>query len=521
MRFTRNHTLFILSLLGISALYFCLRLSNILSLPLFTDEAIYVRWAQIAAQDANWRFISLTDGKQPMYVWIAALLLNFFRDPLLAGRMVSVLAGYGVTIGLFFLGSEIFRDKNKDSAYPIFSFTKKTVTIGIIASLFYVLYPFGLVYDRMALYDSLVGMFAVWSLYLLVLLVRTKRLDIALISGLVMGGGLLTKSNAFFSMGSMPFLLLLFDRGKKDFKKSLVWFIVLGGVAVVMAMAIYTILRLSPFYHIIDEKTALFAYPLSEWIKHPFTYFWSNLRALLDWFTIYMKLPVLALVVLSLFIRRDHFFEKILLVFWFLFPFIYLAFFGNTIYPRFILFMTLPLIPLASYSIYQLLEKHKSVLVKVLIFVFAFGLYLHADYAIIYNFSEAPIPRADLGQYINNWSAGNGVRQSVEFFKKEAKDKNIYIMTEGTFGLMPFGLEMYLVDHPNIKIQSFWPIGEPPPAEVLARAKVMPTYAIFYQPCPSCGQQGGNTPPSWKVKKIATYKQGKSKDYYSIYQILP
>ena len=94
-------------------------------------------------------------------------------------------------------------------------------------------------------------------------------------------------------------------------------------------------------------------------------------------------------------------------------------------------------------------------------------------------------------------------------------------MTEGTFGLMPFGLEMYLVDHPNIKIQSFWPIGEPPPAEVLARAKVMPTYAIFYQPCPSCGQQGGNTPPSWKVKKIATYKQGKSKDYYSIYQILP
>src|SRR5438270_5485853 len=92
-------------------LYFFLRFYHILSLPIFTDEAIYVRWAQIAKQDANWRFISLTDGKQPMFVWIALILMHLIHDPLLAGRMVSVVAGLATAIGLFFLGKELFRNR--------------------------------------------------------------------------------------------------------------------------------------------------------------------------------------------------------------------------------------------------------------------------------------------------------------------------------------------------------------------------------------------------------------------------
>ena len=68
MYLKRGHLLFFGVFFGIILLFFVSRLFNILSLPIFTDEAIYVRWAQIAAQDANWRFISLVDGKQPMYV---------------------------------------------------------------------------------------------------------------------------------------------------------------------------------------------------------------------------------------------------------------------------------------------------------------------------------------------------------------------------------------------------------------------------------------------------------------------
>ena len=70
---------------------------------MFTDEAIYIRWAQIALQDSSWRFISLTDGKQPMFIWFMILFLKFIKDPLIAGRLVSVVSGIFTLVGLFFL----------------------------------------------------------------------------------------------------------------------------------------------------------------------------------------------------------------------------------------------------------------------------------------------------------------------------------------------------------------------------------------------------------------------------------
>src|SRR5216683_148911 len=83
-------------------LFFITRLYHILSLPIFTDEAIYIRWSQIAANDAAWRFISLTDGKQPMYVWITMILLKLIHDPLLAGRATSTIAGFLSMVGMYF-----------------------------------------------------------------------------------------------------------------------------------------------------------------------------------------------------------------------------------------------------------------------------------------------------------------------------------------------------------------------------------------------------------------------------------
>lgn len=505
--------------LGIVILYFVLRFFNLTSLPLFTDEAIYIRWAQIASQDANWRFISLTDGKQPMYVWIGMLLLKLFKDPLFAGRLVSVIAGFGTVVGLFFLGNELFREKATE--IKVFVFTQKSVAIGLLSSFIYVIYPFGLVYDRMALYDSLVGMFAVWSLYLLILLVRTLRLDVALIAGLVIGAGVLTKTNAFASIYSIPFLLAIFDWRKKDLKNRLIKFALLCVVVIILSNIIYSVLRLSPFFHIIKQKNALFFYPIGEWLQHPFTYLFGNLTRMLTWLAIYVSIPGIILVLLSFFIERKYFFIKLMLILWFLAPFTFLAFFGNTIYPRFILFMTLPFIPLIAYSIYILLNKYRNKFIRLAIVIFAFGIYFYSDFFILTNFVNAPIPREDLGQYINSWAAGNGVRQSVDYFREQARDKKIYVVTEGTFGLMPYGLEMYLVDNPNIKIEALWPVGDTPPANIIEKAKNMPTFAIFYQPCVTCGPIGGKTPPLWNAKLIKTYQQGNSKDYYSIYQILP
>src|SRR5690242_10188597 len=95
----------------IFCLYLFLRMSNLKGLPIFTDEAIYIRWGQVALHDASWRFISLTDGKGPFFIWAMMPLLKIIPDPLAAGRMVSVISGFFTLIGLWLLSWELFKNR--------------------------------------------------------------------------------------------------------------------------------------------------------------------------------------------------------------------------------------------------------------------------------------------------------------------------------------------------------------------------------------------------------------------------
>lgn len=504
MDFFKKHKALFLFGFCLIALYIFTRLYNIMSLPIFTDEAIYVRWAQIASNDANWRFISLTDGKQPSFVWVAMVFLRFVEDPLFAGRLASVVVGFFSVVGLFFLGKELFGNK----------------WVGIITAFVYVIYPMALVYDRMALYESLVGALTVWSLYLTVVLIRRMRLDTALILGMVIGGGVLTKTSAFFGIYLLPLSLMLFDfKRKKMYSKLLKW-LGLAFITVVIAYSMYSILRLSPFFHIIDEKNALFVYPLKEWLEHPFRFWYGNILGEWDWLRRYMTLSGIFLIVLSFVIDRKFFREKIFLFLWFLIPFVALAVFGRTLYPRFIFFMTLPLLPLIAFSVLNIFNRINNKLVLFILFSAFLILPIRSDYFILSNFSKAPIPRSDLDQYVNDWTSGAGVKEIVEFLEKEAKDKKIFVGTEGTFGLMPYALEIYLIDNKNITISGFWPIGETLPKEVDEARSKIPTYFLFYQPCNPC-KSLGEPPESWPTTLVSSYERGISSKQLSLYRINP
>lgn len=510
MGFIRKNFLLICTLL-IAAFYLFTRLYNILDLPMFTDEAIYIRWSQIAFQDASWRFISLTDGKQPMFVWIAMMFLRFVNDPLLAGRLVSVLAGFFTMVGIFFLTWEAFRNKK----------------IALLAGLLYVLFPFALVYDRIALYDSLVAAFIIWSLYFEILLAKRIRLDLALILGMIVGAGMLTKTNADFALILLPFSLLLFDIKDTNRNQKLAHWIVFALASAGLANIIYSVLRLSPFFYIIGQKNYVFIYSPSEWLAHPFTYFINNLTTFLNWLNGYATAPFLFLILAAFLprltqglIKEKFTKEKILLLLWFIIPLTATALFGKLLYPRFLLFMTIPLIPLAAYSLYSLSGNMKALWLKILIcFVFII-MFLIKDYYIITDFKNAPIPQADKGQFITGWPSGVGVAESVKFFKNEAKNRKIFVGTQGTFGLMPFALEIYLDKNPNIKIVGYWPLNNSLPQEVIAAGKKMPTYFVFYQECKVC-QGIGIAPASWPVEKIFQIEKEEKGQFFTLYKIKP
>lgn len=490
------------------------RLINLMSLPIFTDEAIYTRWAQIASFDSEWRFISLTDGKQPSFVWADILMMRIVEDPLLAGRLVSVFAGLLAVVGIYFLTGEIFRNKKvSDNRY-----------IALIASSLAVFFPFLLVYDRLAIYESLTAAFFIWTLYFQILLVKYLRLDIAMTLGLILGGSVLTKSSGFLSIYMTPVLLLLLNTARKTFKNKLFKFIVLSVVSICFAYAIYSIQRLSPFFHIIEEKNSIFVYPVSEWLKFQpmdkLGNFISNFRGLSDWLLIYFTIPYAVLVIYSLVARKEFLKEKLFLIIWFLIPFFALCVFGKTLYPRYILFMVLPLLPLVAYSIYYLFKKYTNTLIRIVLILVIGFFPARQMYYIIFDFANAPIPRLDLEQFINGWPAGGGVSESTEFFMNEASKGPIYIATQGTFGLMPASYEIYFQGRDDVTLKGYWPTNENIPGEVLEKAEEMPTFFVFYQDCPVCVFPG-DAPDTWPIEKISEYKKGVGSTTLSVYRVIP
>lgn len=480
------------------AIYAVTRLTNLTKLPIFTDEAIYIRWSQIGSRDANWRFISLVDGKQPLFTWIMMVLLRFIGDPLLAGRLVSVLSGVASLVGIWFLSSELFRSRK----------------ISFISCLFYLIVPFSLFYDRMALYDSLVATFFIWNFYLAILLVRRRQLDVALILGLILGAGMLNKSSGFFSLYLLPSTLLLFDfRLPKWWREILRW-LGLAALAALISQVVYSILRLSPLFNMVAQKDTVFIYPFREWLSHPFTFLEGNLKGLFDWLVNYLTKPIFLASILPLVFLRRKASEKILLYIWWGAPFLALALFGKVLYPRFILFMSMPLLILAALTTDWILQYvRKSVFATVaLLFIFVPSLY--ADYFIITNPLYAPIPFADRGQYIDNWPAGWGVREVNSFLGKEAQKGKITVYTEGTFGLMPYAIEIYLVDSPNVKIHGIWPLPKDPPREMLESAQNRPTYFVL--------NQTQQAPVGWPLVLLNEYQKGIQKESkLRLYRVVP
>ncbi|MCL4417450.1 MAG: glycosyltransferase family 39 protein, partial [Actinobacteria bacterium] len=507
MGFVRRHASDFLIGFVIVTVFLILRSTNLSIIPIFTDEAIYMRWAQIALNDASWRFISLTDGKQPLFIWASMVLMKFVEDPLMAGRIISVISGFFTMIGLWFLSFELFKNKK----------------VAFLSSLLYVFYPFAQVYDRMAMMDSMVGAFAVWALYIAIRIVRKVNLGYAYTLGFVISGGILTKSSDFFSMYLLPFTLLLFDFKSKNKVLRLSRVILLLIVSVVVAEILYNVLRLSPFFAVITQKNALFVYPISEWLTHPFTFFEGNIRGLLTWLFTYLGYSYIGLILLSLIFIKKFPKEKLLLIAYFLFPFTALALFGRVIFPRFIFFMSLFLLPLAALSLDQIVEFYKSKItnkftkniIQLLIIILILGYPSYSISKLLYDPINAPIANSDSDQYINNWTAGYGVNETIDFLKKESKDKKIFVGTEGTFGLMPYSLELYLVQNKNIIIKGYWPVDDKFPQEAIDLSKKMPSYFIFYQP------QHQTLSSNFKVNLIFKRQQGKSDYYYRLYKIIP
>ena len=450
---TKNNLFRFLILISISFLYFFSRLQNLTSIPVFGDEAIYIRWSQIIQSEETLRFIPQTDGKQPLFMWLNAATLKLIDDPLMAGRLISVFSGFGLLLSLFFLTAIFLNYESQET--NIFIFIKKSLDKyfypATLSTLIYVLLPFSFFFDRLALADTLLSFFGVLALIFSFLLAKYPRLDLSFILGFVLGLAWLTKSPAiyFIVLSFFTFLFFNFRRPKT---------IILPLISSSVAYLIYNILRLGPQFHMIALRNKDYLWSISEIIKHPFDPLKPHLLNVLSLYSQYISWPLLifALIGLILFLKNQKKSNSpntryLILIYWWVLPLIANASLAKVLTSRYILFTLPPLIILVSIGFFTFLIKIKSNFLKIILIISVFVLNINFIYKISTNPFSYKLIASEQG-YLSDWTSGWGIKESADYLKERAKVANVIVGTEGAFGTLPDGLQIYGNKVPQLTI---------------------------------------------------------------------
>lgn len=416
------------------ALGLLLRLYHLTLLPVFVDEAIYIRWSQVMGAEPTLRFLPLSDGKQPLFMWILMFYVRRLADPLFAGRLLSVVAGMGTMFGIFAVSHLLFKNK----------------IVSLVAILIWAISPFSLFFDRMALVDALLAAFGVWTLFFSILTAKTQRLDLAMVTGFVLGGALLTKSPAIFFVLLIPTTWIFVKKPKQIIKLAILFL-----ASLLIAYGMYNILRLGPNFHLISSRNSDYVFPLSHlWLnpKDPFIFHFREI--FIDWLVKIGPWPILGLVIIGLAAGLKKYWKEIVVLgLWFIAPVLVQSMYFKVFTARYFVFVLPPLFILAAGAF---LTKNKLIKIFSILFFSIFlllsGLF---DYKLLTDPIKANLPRREKSGYLEEWTAGQGIAQVADSIRAEFKkepEKKIVVGTEGYFGTLPDGLQMYLNDLPAITV---------------------------------------------------------------------
>lgn len=428
--FIKRNKVVLLFIFIISVIYFILRIPNLTLQPIFADEAIYVRWAQIMKAEPTLRFISLTDGKTPLYMWLMTPFFKIFSDPLFAGRFLSVLAGFFTLMGAIFLNWRFF---GKNAA--------------LWAALLIAVTPFVVFFDRMALVDSMLAAFSIWALNFALILVNKARLDLSMILGYILGGGLLTKTPGLFNILMLPVSFVAFNwsqnNRQKNFIKTVFFFALSAGIGIF----IYNLLRLGPGFESLSSRNQDYIFPFSRIFTSPLDPLIPHLKDLADWFPKLLTIPILFFALLGIILALINK-NRIALVtlFWFLGPLLAELFLLQTFTARYILSAIAPLLCLGGWSISLIITKinFKREIITLIILMLILPMALIFNLQILTDPAKANLPREERSGYLEDWTAGYGFPEIANFLIAEAKKGTIIVGTEGNFGTLPDGLMIYL-----------------------------------------------------------------------------
>lgn len=383
------------------ALYLFSRLRGLELLPIFLDETLHVRWALLIAQgekswDATWKW------GRALTIWAGALVSPWAGDLLLANRLLSVALGIVTLVATVAIARRLLGERP-----------------ALLAGLFYVLCPFTLFHDRMALTEAGLSAFTALTLFFSIRVAESGRRGFAVLAGLSFALAVLVKALGVLAL-PIPALTVL----------------VLGPVrARLGALALAYAIGLPPaawaFQSFVATDNARHMAELFTGGAGAATQLASNLAEGASWLWTWCTPP---LVVLGLAgavlagVRRDR--KNLLLALLAVYPLVAFSSVLSWRMPRYLLPAAVPLLVLAAGTLDSLLSRllarasaarqerarpWLSAAAAVLVLVPA----LRFDWALWTDPARAALPEPDRFQYVLGWPSGYGVRDTERLVRDE------------------------------------------------------------------------------------------------------
>lgn len=450
--------------LSLAFLYFALRLPNLTLQPIFADEAIYIRWAQVMRAEPSLRFLPLQDGKTPLFMWTMIPFFKVFEDPLLAGRILSVVSGYGTFLGIGFLALQVFNKR-----------------VALWSLFLAAIVPFLVFFDRLALVDSMLAAFSIWTLNIAILLVRKMRTDLAMVLGYLLGGAVLTKTPGFFNILVLPITILFASWTRENRERNLLKLFGLWAIVFLVTFFVYNILKLGPGVQNLNSRNQDYVRSPMDVLARPWDPFLPHTYDLLDWLPKLLTEPILLLVVLGIVIslwRKSW--PAIAIVIWSLVPMTILMAFLQTFTARYILFSIPPLIVLAGFAadwlatVFQS-KRYNYLVCSVIVILLILPMVLNFNFKLLFNPLQAPLPEDERRGYLEDWTAGYGFKEIARYLEDQSKKELVVVGTEGYFGTLPDGLQIYLDKNRQVIVKGSHATVS---ADLRSTAKEHPTYFV-------------------------------------------
>ncbi|KKU03474.1 MAG: hypothetical protein UX05_C0001G0103 [Candidatus Amesbacteria bacterium GW2011_GWC2_45_19] len=348
--------------------------------------------------------------------------------------LFCALAGLGTVIGIGL------------ASYFLFS----NIRLSILTTLLAAVLPYLVFFDRMALADSLLAMFLVWTFNFSYLSFIHRRLDLAMFAGFALGFAWLTKSPAIFAFFLLPLNFLFIPKySAKNILISSFYFL----VSVAIAFGMYNILRLGPEFHQIALRNADYVFPLAEILRHLLDPLLPHLKDSFLFFAYFLTpLGLLAAITGILAGGRSRWRTRLVLAAWWLGPVLVQSAIARAFTARYLLFT----VPFAAILIGHALEHIGQRTQKHFLSMAAAGLIilpaLAMDYLAVARPESLPLPRIERSGYLEDWTAGYGLRDVAQRLRQYAAAGPVLVGSEGFFGTPFNALQLYLNDVSNVRV---------------------------------------------------------------------